>query len=124
MPRHNNLRVTRRHETITAKVAGNPGRTAERLLLGVPTCTAIAFGLFVMVGRFIAVLRENFKEAPDNLASIMLLVVMIGGVSALVVLACTGAGFTIGVILRSFFAKRLTMALSEVLSRHSRAPAG
>jgi len=99
------------------RAARNPGRTVERLLLGVPTCTAIAFGLFFMVGRFIAVLRENFKEVPDNLASIMLLVVMIGGVSVVVVLACTGAGLTIGVILRSFFAKRLTVALSQVLSR-------
>jgi hypothetical protein len=73
-----------------------------------------------MVGRFIAVLRENVKEAPDNLASIVLLVVMIGGVCVNVVLASTGAGLTIGLILRSCLAKRLTVALS----RHSRAAAG
>jgi hypothetical protein len=115
MPRQNHLHVTRHDEPTS-----NPARTADRLLFALPTFIAIAFGLIFMVGRFVALLREDFKEAPSNLASILLLVVMIGCVSIIVVLACTGAGLTIGLILKSCFAKRLTLALS----RHSRAAAG
>jgi predicted branched-subunit amino acid permease len=98
----------------------NPGRTADRVLLGVPTFTAIAFGLIFMLGRFIALLREDLKEAPNNLATVALLVGMIGGVTAIVLMVCTAVGLTIGCILRSCFAKRLTMALR----RHSGAGTG
>ena len=95
-----------------------PGRTAERLLLGPPTLIAIVFGLIFMVGRFITLLREDFKEVPANLASILLLAVMIGSVTVIIVLWCAIAGAIIGLALRSWFGKRLTMALS----RHSAEP--
>jgi len=97
----------------------NLGRIAERLLLQLPIFIALAFGLIFMLGRFIAVLRENFKEAPDNWASAFLLVVLIGGVSVIVVLASVAAGAVVGFVLRACFAKRLNVALS----RHSRSTA-
>ena len=98
----------------------NPGRTTDRVLLGAPTFLAIAFGLIFMMGRFIVLLREDLREAPNNLATVVLLVGMIGGVTAIVLMVCTAVGLTVGFILRSCFAKRLTMALR----RHSGATAG
>jgi hypothetical protein len=66
MPRLNHIHVTRHDEPIAA---GNPTRTADRLLFALPTFIAIAFGLIFVVGRFVALLREDFKEAPNNLAA-------------------------------------------------------
>jgi hypothetical protein len=91
----------------------NPSRTVERLLLGAPTFIAIVLGLVFMLGRFVTLLREDFKETPANVASIFLVAVMIGSVTVIIVLWCAVAGATIGLALRSWFGRRLTMALSR-----------
>src|SRR5260370_30459931 len=47
-------------------VGGEFSGKGERRLFRLPIVLAVAFGLVFMVGRFIAVLRADFKEAPDN----------------------------------------------------------
>ena len=96
------------------------GRIAERLLLQLPLFLAVAFGLIVILGRFIAVLKDNLKEAPDSWGSVLLVVGIVGGVAAMVVLACAAVGMVIGTVLTACFGKRLHSALS----RHSNAAAG
>lgn len=104
----------------TAIASRDLGLIAERLLLQLPIFLAVIFGLIFILGRFIAVLKENLKETPDSWAGVLLLAVMIGGVATIVVLACTAAGMVIGLALTACFGKRLHRALS----RHSNAAAG
>jgi len=104
----------------TAIAPSDLGGIAERLLLQLPIFLTAAFGLIFMVGRFIALMKEDLKEAPDSLASVLLLAVMIGAVAVIVTVACMAAGAVMGLVLRVCFGKRLHRALS----RHSNAPAG
>jgi hypothetical protein len=101
-------------------VVSKLGGKAERLLFRLPIVLTVAFGLFFIAGRFIAALRSDFKEAPDNWASFMLLAVMIGSVSLMVVFACMAVGAVIGWILEACFAKRLSTALSRYSSKVAR----
>ncbi|HUI79782.1 MAG TPA: hypothetical protein VLY24_17770 [Bryobacteraceae bacterium] len=104
----------------TAIAPRDLSRIAERLLLQLPIFLAVALGLIFIVGRFVAVLKENLKEPPDSLSGVLLLMVMIGGVAAMSILACTAVGMVIGWALTACFGKRLHRALS----RHSNAAAG
>jgi len=96
------------------------GGTAERLLLQLPMFLTPAFGLIFIGGRFIALLREDLKEVPDSLASVLLLAVIMGALAVFVTLIGTAAGAIIGLALRACFGKRLHHALG----RHSSATAG
>ncbi|MBZ5622408.1 MAG: hypothetical protein LAQ69_27300 [Acidobacteriia bacterium] len=117
MARDNLLRAARRK---TAIAPSDPGAIAERLLLQLPMFLMPAFGLIFIVGRFIALLKEDLKGAPDSLAGVLMLAVMIGAVAVFVTLICTGAGAVLGFMLRACFGARLHRALS----RHSGAAAG
>jgi len=117
MARENLLHAARRKTVIAPSDLGG---IAERLLLQLPIFFTVAFGLILMVGRLIALLIEDLKEPPDNLASVALLAVMVAAAAVIVVLACTAAGAVIGLVLRACFGKRLHRALS----RHASAAAG
>jgi hypothetical protein len=83
-------------------------RRAERLLVEIPICIAVAFGLSVMLTRFILVLKESLLESPTDWKSFLLLAVMVGSVSLIIVAACAGLGAIIGLLLRALCAQRLT----------------
>ena len=95
--------VRRKHAT-TAIVG--PRTRAERLLFYGPMVTTAALGLLVMGSRFILVLRDNLKETPD-VAAVMFLAVLVGGVSIAIVLACALLGAVIGYILTACFGRGL-----------------
>jgi hypothetical protein len=117
MARESLLQSARRETAIAPR---DLGRIAERLLIQLPTFLAVAFGLIFILGRFIVVLKENLKDTPDSLDGVLLLAGVVGGVAAMVVLACTAVGMAIGFVLTACFGKRLRRALN----RHSNAAAG
>lgn len=111
MARDNLLRAARRKIAIALS---NLDGVAERLLVQWSIFLMVAFGLVFMVGRLIALLKEDLQETPDNLAGVALLAIMVAAVTVLVVLVCTAAGAIIGLLLKACFGKRL----HRVLSRH------
>ena len=101
MARDNLLRAARR------KIAIAPSDLdgiAERLLVQWSIFLMVAFGLVFMVGRLIALLKEDLKETPDNLAGVALLAMMVAAAAVIVVLACTAAGAVIGLVSRPVLA--------------------
>jgi hypothetical protein len=110
MARDNLLRASQRKTTIGPSDLDG---FAERLLLQLPMFLTVAFGLIFMVGRFIALLKANLKEPPDNLASVALLAMMVAAAAAMITFACTAAGAVIGLVLRACFGKRLQLALNR-----------
>jgi hypothetical protein len=64
---------------------------------------AIAFGLSLMLTRFILVLKESLLESPADWKSLLLLAVLVGSVSLIIVAACAGVGAVIGLFLRAIF---------------------
>ena len=93
MARDNLLRAAQRK---TAIGPSDLDGFAERLLLKLPMFLTVAVGLIYMVGRFIALLKANLKEPPDNLASVALLAMTVAAAAAMVTFACVSAGAVIG----------------------------
>jgi hypothetical protein len=83
-------------------------RRAERLFFQIPICYAVTFGLSWMMARFILVLKESLLESPWGWKSILLLAFLVGSLSLIIVVACTGVGAVIGFLLRALFNRRLT----------------
>ena len=110
MARDNLLRAAQRK---TAIGPSDLDGFAERLLLQLPMFLTVAFGLVFMVGRFIALLKANLKEPPDNVASVALLAMMVAAAAAMVTFACAATGALIGLVLRACFCKRLQRALNR-----------
>jgi predicted branched-subunit amino acid permease len=110
MARDDLLRAAQRK---TAIGPSDLGGFAERLLLQLPMFLTVAFGLIFIVGRFIALLKEDLKDPPDNLASVALLAMMVVAAAVMVTLVCTAAGAVIGLVLRACFGKRLHRALNR-----------
>jgi hydrogenase/urease accessory protein HupE len=110
MARDNLLRAAQRK---TAIGPSDLDGFAERLLLQLPMFVTVAFGLIFMVGRFIALLKANLKEPPDDLASVALLAMMVAATAAMVTFACMAAGAVIGLVLRACFGKRIQRALNR-----------
>ena len=80
-------------------------RRAEWLFVQIPICIAVAFGLGVMLTRFIPLLKESILESPADWQSVLLLVILVGSVSLIIVVTCAGVGAVIGFLLRALFAQ-------------------
>ena len=117
MDQENLLHAARRKTTIAHSDLGG---IAERLLLQLPMFLMPAFGLIFIVWRFVALPKEDLKEVPHSLASVLFLAAIIGALAVFVTLIGTAAGAIIGLALRACFGKRLHQAFS----RHSSAAAG
>ena len=76
-------------------------RRAERLFFQIPICIAVAFGLSVMLTRFILVLKESLLQSPGDWRGFLLLAFLVGSVAVLIVAACAGVGAVIGFLLRA-----------------------
>ena len=84
-----------------------PSRRADRLFFQIPIGIAVAFGLSVMLTRFILVLKESLLQSPAEWKSFLLLAFLVGSVALIIVAACAAVGAVIGFLLRAVFAQRL-----------------
>jgi hypothetical protein len=82
-------------------------RRAERLVLQIPIGIAVAFGLSLMLPRFILVLQESLLESPVDWKSFLLLAVLVGSLSLIIVVGLAGVGAVVGLLLRALFAQRM-----------------
>jgi hypothetical protein len=81
--------------------AGNDHHLIDSLLMWVPVCVSIGFGILYMGSRFAAALSEHLKERPESVGAILLLAMMVGTVSLVGIAVCAALGAGIGFSLRA-----------------------